>query len=60
MDGATYKKLLSKLDLSHESGWPALGISRRSSYRYANEGFPIPVTVAKLLLAMVRLGTTEI
>lgn len=60
MTGATYKKLLAKLDLSHDNGWSTLGISRRTSYRYAQDELPIPVTVVKLLRAMVKLGTTEV
>ena len=60
MTGAMYRKLLAKLDLSPEHAGPKLGISRRTSYRYAQDELPIPVTVAKLLRAMVKLGTTEI
>lgn len=39
-----------------------LGISERMSFRYASEGggYCIPVTVAKLLRAMVRLGTAQV
>lgn len=38
----------------------ALGISRASAHRYANGQWDVPETVAKLLRAMVKLGTTEI
>lgn len=60
MTGIQYRKLLAKLDLTPYGGCGALGISPRTSIRYAQDELPIPVTVAKLLRAMVKLGTTDV
>jgi predicted transcriptional regulator len=60
MKAESYVKALAKLGLSPYSAAPHLGISRAMSFRYAAGSHAIPETVAKLVRALVRLGTTEI
>jgi hypothetical protein len=51
---------VAKLGLSVYASAPALGISLRQAQRYSSGESPVPITVAKLLRAMILLGTTEI
>lgn len=51
---------VAKLGLSVYASAPALGISLRQAQRYSSGESPIPIVVAKLLRAMILLGTTEI
>lgn len=60
MTEKTYIRLLAKLELTPYGAGPELGISPRMSMRYAAGTHPIPDTVAKLLRAMVKLGTTDV
>jgi len=60
MTPAEYKAQLELLGLTPYTARAVLGISPRQTYRYASGEAEIPDTVAKLLRAMVALGTTEV
>jgi hypothetical protein len=60
MTSKEYRKTCDKLGISIYASARVLGISLRQAQRYAAEEAAIPETVAKLLRAMVRLGTTDV
>jgi hypothetical protein len=60
MTAVQYKAALKKLGLSPHLAAPHLGISSSMSFRYAAGSHAIPATVAKLIRALVKLGTTEV
>ena len=55
-----YKAAIEKLGLSIVGSAAPLGVSKRTAQCYAYGERPIPETVAKLLRAMIRLGTIEV
>lgn len=61
MTGQQYVAACNKLGITPGYGAAkVLGISLAMTQRYAKGSWPIPMTVAKLLRALVKLGTTEI
>jgi hypothetical protein len=60
MTANQYRKALEKLGLSFAKSATALDISQRSSYYYAAGKKPVPEYIAKLLRAMIRLGTIDV
>jgi hypothetical protein len=61
MTAKEYIRLCKKLDLSPGySAAPALGISVTTAQRYRDGTWRVSETVAKLLRAMIKLGTTDI
>lgn len=50
MDGKEYKTALAELEMIHEQAAEALGISRRTSLRYAQSGPPRKTELALLAL----------
>lgn len=55
-----YISACKKLDITVNASAKVLGISRASAHRYAAGQWDVPETVAKLLRAMVKLGTTDV
>lgn len=55
-----FNAAVAKLGLSVYASAPALGISLRQAQRYSSGESPIPQTVAKLLRALVQLGTVDV
>jgi hypothetical protein len=55
-----YRAACDKLGLTIVGSGPVLGVSKRQAQRYAHGEQPIPETVAKLLRAMIRLGTIDV
>ena len=56
-----YSTACKKLDLSPGySAAKALSISVTTAQRYRDGTWPVPETIAKLLRAMVKLGTTDV
>jgi hypothetical protein len=55
-----YRAACEALRIDIQTSAQALCISRQQAYRYAWGESVIPEKIAKLLRAMVRLGTTEI
>ena len=60
MTPAQYRKACEQLGLSIIKSGPVLGVAPRTGQRYALGERPIPETIAKLLRAMIRLGTIEV
>lgn len=60
MTSAQYRKACKALGISVYASAKVLGISNSTAQRYAYDRAVIPETIAKLLRAMVRLGTTEV
>jgi hypothetical protein len=60
MTGAQYRKMCDKLGISIYASAKVLGVNLRTAQRYAAEETAIPEPVAKLLRAMVKLGTTDV
>jgi hypothetical protein len=57
---AQYRKACATLGISIYASAKALSISLRTAQYYAAGGKPIPEHIAKLLRAMIRLGTIDI
>lgn len=55
-----YRAACNKLGITVNGSAKVLGISRASAHRYAAGQWDVPETVAKLLRALVALGTTDI
>jgi hypothetical protein len=60
LEAQAYVKNLKRLGLTPWLGAPHLGISPGMSLRYAAGTHTIPAPVAKLLRALVKLGTTDV
>jgi hypothetical protein len=60
MSAKQYRDACTKLGISIYASAKVLGISLSSAQRYAKGSHEIPDTVARLLRALVRLGTTEV
>lgn len=60
MSPAQYVAGLKKLGLTPSTCAHHLGIHIATSFRYSSGSHPIPASIAKLIRAMIRLGTTEI
>jgi hypothetical protein len=60
MTPTQYVAQLKRLGLTPYGAAPVLVISRRQSIRYAQGESDIPEIVAKLIRAMIALGTTEV
>jgi hypothetical protein len=59
MSAKKYVAALADLGLTPHTAAPVLGISSRMSYRYAAGTHVIPLTVAKLIRALVALGRID-
>jgi hypothetical protein len=59
MSAKKYVAALADLGLTPHTAAPVLGISSRMSYRYAAGTHVIPLTVAKLIRALVALGRVD-
>jgi hypothetical protein len=60
MSALQYRAACNELGITANGSAKVLGISRASAHRYAAGQWDVPETVAKLLRALVALGTTEI
>jgi hypothetical protein len=60
MTPTQYRAACAKLNISIIKSGEALGVDKRTGQRYAAGDIPIPETVAKLLRAMIRLGTIDV
>lgn len=60
MTALEYRAARNKLGISIEESAGVLGISRATAYRYEAGQWDVPETVAKLLRALVKLGTTDV
>ena len=60
MTATTYRLCLEKLGLSPYAAAPHLGISRSLSFSYAAGSHPISPPVAKLVCALVKLGSLDV
>jgi hypothetical protein len=60
LEAAAYVKNLKRLGLTPWIGASHLGVSPGMSLRYAAGTHAIPAPVAKLLRALVKLGTTDV
>jgi hypothetical protein len=60
MTATQYRKACEQLGLSIIKSADALAISPRQAQRYSLGERPIPETIAKLLRAMIRLGTIDV
>ena len=55
MTAIQYRNALKRLGLSQVAAAHFLGIAIRTSHSYANDEYPVPEAIAKLLRLMVRL-----
>lgn len=60
MTAKQFNQAVAKLGLSVYASAPALGISLRQAQRYSAGETAVPMTVAKLLRALVALGTSDV
>lgn len=60
MSPAQYVAGLKKLGLTPSTCGKHLGISNATSFRYSSGSHPIPAVVAKLIRALVKLGSLEV
>jgi plasmid maintenance system antidote protein VapI len=60
MTPTQYRVACGRLHISVYASAAALGIHENTAYRYANGQRPIPESIAKLLRALVRLGTIDV
>lgn len=60
MTALEYRAARNKLGISVLDSAKVLGISRATAYRYEAGQWDVPETVARLLRALVALGTTEV
>ena len=56
MTSAQYREALEKLGLNQKQAAVFLGLSLRTSARYALDEYPVPEAIAKLLRLMVELN----
>jgi hypothetical protein len=60
MNADQYRKACAQLAITVRRSAEVLSVSERQAYRYANGRSPVPEMVAKLLRALIRLGTIDV
>jgi hypothetical protein len=60
MTALQYRKACATLGISVYKSGEVVGVTKRQAYRYASGETPVPEIVAKLLRALIRLGTIDV